>query len=167
MLGRVLSAPTLAMVMFAVATVLIDQTSKAVARTELIAGQPVSVLRGLLDLSLSFNTGAAFGIMPNSAPLLIVVGLVLIYAIVRLRDVGRERAGLRFGLGILLGGAVGNLVDRILPPHTVTDFISLKLTVAGQAHPWPTFNLADVAIVAGVLAVMLGMHRTGRGETSQ
>ncbi len=162
MFGRFVSTSTIAMIAISLSVVLIDQMTKAVARLQLMVGQPVRVIPKFFDLSLNFNNGAAFGILPNATPLLIIIAIVLVFAIVRLRAIGKKRLGLRLGLGLLMGGAVGNLIDRIIPPHTVTDFISLHISLAGIQHTWPNFNLADVAIVIGVLLVIFGVNRVER-----
>ena len=165
LLGRFMSSSTMGLALISLIVVFVDQATKSMARTHLIQGQPVRVIPGFLDLSLSYNSGAAFGIMPNATWLLVLIGFVLIHAIVRLRAIGKKHFGLRLGLGLLLGGAMGNLLDRINPPaHSVTDFISLHVNIAGTPHRWPNFNLADVAIVIGVIIVILGVHRAEKDE---
>lgn len=165
--GKYVSSSTVVLMAVSTLVLLIDQVTKSIARSELIPGQPVRVIPGFLDFSISYNTGAAFGILPNATPLLVIIGFVLIFSIVRLRSIGKQTVGLRLGLGLLLGGATGNLIDRTIPPHTVTDFISLHAEVAGVVHSWPNFNLADVAIVLGVIIVIYGVHRLDRGEPHQ
>lgn len=141
----------------AASTVVVDQVTKVIARNVLEIDQPVTVIPGFFDLRLSFNPGAAFGVMPNWAPLFIVVALVAIFAIVRLRRSGPDSRALAAGLGLLLGGALGNLIDRLLlPGREVTDFLSLHVRVGGQTHAWPTFNVADIAVVLG--AGLLFLH---------
>ncbi len=162
--GRFVSSSTIALSLIGLVVVVIDQATKALARGHLLLGQPVPVIPKFFDLSLSYNSGAAFGIMPNATPLLVLIGLVLIFAIVKLRGIGKKAFGLRLGLGLLLGGAVGNLIDRVMPSHMVTDFISLHLNLEGIQHSWPNFNLADVAIVTGVVIVILGVHRVERTD---
>jgi len=91
------------------------------------------------------------------APLFVLIGLVAIFAIVRLRRVGSASLGLSTGLGLLLGGALGNLIDRILfPGRGVTDFIELSVKLG--RHQWPTFNVADIAIVAGAILVLFHVY---------
>lgn len=139
----------------ALGVLIIDQVTKAIARTELGGGESVTVIPGFFDLSLTFNSGAAFGILPNWTPLFILIALVAIYAIAKLRKAGAESRLLSVGLGVLLGGAVGNLIDRIFTSqHAVTDFIDLHVTVGGQEYSWPTFNIADVAIFVGAVLVI-------------
>lgn len=133
----------------------VDQLTKLVARSSLEYDRPIAVIPGLFDLRLTYNPGAAFGALPDWAPLFIMVALVAVFAIVRL---GRVKAGSRtfsLGLGLLLGGALGNLVDRLATPsREVTDFLSFHVRFRGEVHSWPTFNLADAAIVVGVVIVL-------------
>jgi len=130
--------------------VLADQLTKLAARGCLKPDQPVRLIPGFLDLKLSYNSGAAFGVLPDWAPLFIIMAIVAVFAIVRLRRAtGRSRV-LAAGLGLLMGGALGNLIDRVASPtREVTDFLSFHVTVGGKMYAWPTFNLADIGIVAG------------------
>jgi signal peptidase II len=138
----------------AIDVVVIDQVTKYLARQSL-AHKVVTLIPGLLDLRLAFNTGAAFSVLPNWAPLFILIGLVAIYAIVKLRRVGSGSLWASLGLGMLLGGAMGNLIDRIaFPGRGVTDFIDLHV----GHNAWPTFNIADVAIVIGALLVLFHVY---------
>jgi signal peptidase II len=134
-----------------------DLASKIIAVSLLEGAAPVEVLPGLLTLRLVRNPGAAFGVAGGLTVIFSLVAAVVIVAI--LRTTRRLRsAPWAACLGLLLGGAVGNLVDRVfrspgpLRGHVV-DFLELP-------H-WPVFNLADSAIVlGGVLAVAL--TATGR-----
>jgi len=139
--------------------IVIDQLTKALARLYLANGRVVTIIPGFLDLRLAFNTGAAFGMLPNWAPLFIVVGLVAIYAIVRLRRSGTGSLCLSIGLGALLGGAIGNLIDRILfSSRGVTDFLELHIRSGGSFLAWPTFNIADAGIVVGAILVVIHVY---------
>ena len=128
-----------------------DQLSKAWALAALDDG-PVHLV-WTLRLNLSFNTGAAFGLAPGLVPLLIAVGLVLVIALLGL---GREAITTLPGtvaLGMVLGGALGNLADRLFRDHggAVVDFIDLRW--------WPVFNLADAAISCGVVLLVVNGWR--------
>lgn len=143
--------------MFAVAggSLVLDQAAKAAARLFLQPESSVALIPGFAYLRLSFNRGAAFGLMPSFGPLFIVIAIVAIYAIVRLRHAATTKS-LSVGLGLLLGGAVGNLLDRLVTPgRGVTDFIDLRLGHAATALSWPTFNIADAALVIGVFITLL------------
>jgi signal peptidase II len=137
----------------------LDQATKFLARHFMSLGESISIIPGFFHLTLNYNRGAAFGMAQGRddsggiAPLLIIITLVIIYAIVRLRGERARSRGLAVGLGLLLGGAVGNLIDRLAFGY-VTDFLDIGVTLGGKEHYWPTFNLADVAIVAGVVLFM-------------
>ncbi len=138
----------------AAGVVLVDQLTKLAARCWLDPDRPLRVIPGFFDLKLSYNSGAAFGVLPDWAPLFIIMALVAIYAVVRLRRAADGSRVLAAGLGLLMGGAVGNLIDRLTSPaREVTDFLSFHLTISGQTYAWPTFNVADIGIVAGVVMV--------------
>ncbi len=143
----------------ALAAIVLDQLTKALARLYLAPERPVRVIRGVFDLRLVFNTGAAFGMFPNWAPLFILAGLVAIYAIVRLRRSGAGSLCLSIGLGMLLGGAIGNLIDRILfASRGVTDFLEFHIKSGQAILAWPTFNFADAAIVIGAILVVIHVY---------
>ena len=142
----------------AIDVVVIDQVTKYLARQSL-AHKSVTLIPGFLDLRLAYNTGAAFSILPNWAPLFIIVGLVAIYAIVKLRRAGSGSLSASLGLGMLLGGAIGNLIDRIaFAGRGVTDFIDLHIRIKGSLSAWPTFNIADAAIVIGALLTLFHVY---------
>lgn len=141
--------------MTAIFAVIIDQVSKAVVRSFLPVGRSVEVIPGWFSLRLVENPGAAFGALGSWPPILILIGLAAIVAIVGMRKERSKSRELAIALGLLLGGAVGNLIDRLISGH-VTDFLDFGVTFGGEFHSWPTFNLADVAITAGVL--LLAYH---------
>jgi signal peptidase II len=122
-----------------------DQAIKATVEAHLFPGEEVDVL-GPLSLTLAHNRGVAFGLAGGAG-----IGLVLstavalgVIAFVFGRDPGRP--GMWVAAGLLAGGALGNLIDR-LAAGEVTDFI-----LVGS---WPAFNLADAAITAGVVLMVL------------
>lgn len=136
----------------AVAALALDGLSKVAVVAELEHREPIRTLGGLLTLTVSRNSGAAFSIGTGMTIVFTVIAVGVIVAI--LRTARRLRSlPWAISLGLLLGGATGNLVDRIvrspapLQGHVV-DWIELP-------H-WPVFNLADSAIVCGgALAVLL------------
>ncbi len=143
----------------AAAAVVADQVTKIAARTWLTPEQPVTVIPRFFDLKLSYNTGAAFGVLPDWAPLFIVIALAAIYTIVRLKNAADGSRVLAAGLGLLMGGAVGNLIDRLTSRFgEVTDFLSFHISIRGKTYAWPTFNLADIAIVAGAAIVLFYVY---------
>lgn len=137
----------------------LDVVTKVVAVAQLQGGDPVRLLGGGLYLVLYRNPGAAFSLGTGLTWLLTLIAVVVVIAIVRLAPRLRS-PGWAVGLGLVLGGALGNLVDRFfrspgpLRGHVV-DFLSL---LAPDGSVWPVFNLADSAIVSGgVLLVLLAI----------
>jgi signal peptidase II len=134
-----------------------DLVTKWLAVRELGDREPVDLFGGLLTLHLVRNAGAAFGVAQGLTIAFTVVAAAVVVVILRL---SRRLASLPWAvaLGLVLGGAVGNLVDRVFRAPApgrghVVDFLELP-------H-WPVFNLADSAIVsAGVLMVLLSLRGT-------
>lgn len=127
-------------VLVAVASLVLDLAAKQLALYRL-ADAPLSVIPGIFHLTLTFNRGAAFGLLSGQSALLAGVTLLLVAAAVLLypRLTGGHR-WLEGALGMILGGAVGNLVDRLRWGYVV-DFLDFRV--------WPVFNLADSFVVVG------------------
>ena len=140
--------------LIAALTLVADQVTKWLAMDGLAAYRP-EPLMPLVDLTLAFNTGAAFSFLANAAGwqrwLLSGIALaVALYLLHWLRGLAADRRFEAAGVGLILGGAVGNLVDR-LRLGGVVDFIDVHY---GGWH-WPAFNIADAAITVGVALVLL------------
>ena len=130
--------------------------------------QPVRILGGAIYLTETRNSGAAFSVGTGATIVLTLLAFAVVGVILRMA--GRMRsAGWAVALGLVLGGALGNLIDRIFRAPGVgrghvVDWISL---FAKDGHVWPIFNLADSAIVCGavLLAVLAlcGIEIDGRG----
>lgn len=110
------------------------------------------------------NTGAAFGIGANAGspivPLMLNVGAIAVFMVVVVYSV-RSAVGdrlLQTGLHLILGGAIGNLIDRFRF-GSVVDFLDFYVTVGGREHHWPAFNVADSAICIGIGLLFLDMKR--------
>lgn len=142
----------------AAAVVGLDQAAKHVASSRLETGESVSVLGDFIRLTLVHNTGAAFGLFPGSRVPFIIVSVLAIGVVLYLflRETYRSLAN-RVLLGCILGGAIGNLVDRIRLGWVV-DFIDIGF---GTAR-WPVFNVADSAVTLGVLLLAWNLARSGR-----
>ena len=146
----------------AAAVVALDVLTK-VWVVERLRGDTVELLGGALLIRQSRNPGAAFGIAGGATVLFSVVAVVVAAVIVR--TAGRLRSrGWAVALGLVLGGALGNLVDRVLRDPApfrgaVVDFIDFQV--------WPSFNVADSAIVVGgAIAVLLSMRGVEPTEPS-
>ena len=140
---------------------LLDQSSKQLAEAGLQLHQQIPLLP-FFNLTLAYNEGAAFSFLSDQggwqrwlfSGLALLVTLVLVPWMRRLRG---DEWLLAASLALIVGGALGNLVDRMLWGHVI-DFLDLHY---GQWH-WPAFNLADSAIVLGVSLFLLDTLRQGR-----
>ncbi|MGH3984364.1 MAG: signal peptidase II [Pseudonocardiaceae bacterium] len=146
----------------AAGTLLLDVLSKIAVVAVLEGRPPVELLGGGLYLIVYRNAGAAFSMATGFTWLLSLIALGVVVAIVRLAPRLRS-TGWALGLGLVLGGALGNLVDRLLRAPGplrghVVDFLSL---LAPDGSVWPVFNLADSAIVCGGVMLVL-LAATGR-----
>ncbi|PQV63931.1 signal peptidase II [Abditibacterium utsteinense] len=138
----------------AILSLLADQLSKIWIRSRLTEGDSLDFLPGVMHLEHVQNHGAAWGVLSGQKWLLILFTLVVIGVIVRsARDVTRRGALASLGFGLILGGAVGNLCDRILFGH-VTDFFDLDTSI-GALQTFPVFNVADSALSVGVILMLL------------
>lgn len=131
-----------------------DQVTKAWARATL-ADRDLTVISGVLDLRLTENSGAAFGLFPGRGTLLGLAAVVAVAVIIAAAESAANRYE-TVALGLILGGALGNLSDRVWKGSgfldgLVTDWIDLP--------NFPTFNLADSAITIGAALLLLGAVR--------
>ncbi len=145
-------------------TMVLDQLTKWWARAALPSGgKAVTVIENFFDWRLSYNTGSAFGLFGsvNGARIfLTIVGVVAIGAILwMVRQARDDQKRLVWALGCVAGGAIGNIIDRVLYGR-VTDFVVWKY----YEKEWPTFNVADVALVVGVGLLFLDMGKDGKGK---
>ncbi|WAH35515.1 signal peptidase II [Alicyclobacillus dauci] len=134
---------------------LLDQLVKWLVRANVPEGQTVTVIPNVLNIFHIQNVGGAFSIFPNQTWLFVLVALVVTVAVIVVERRFRPTLMMQFGLGFLLGGAVGNMTDRIIT-HSVTDFVSI---IIGQYH-FAIFNLADVAVDVGVLLLLINSFRS-------
>lgn len=135
-----------------------DQATKALAEAQIAPGEEIDVL-GPLGLTLTHNEGVAFGIAGGAGVPLVLFTLVALGVIAYVFSRAPTRKGMWVAVGLLAGGALGNLADRVRS-DAVTDFIDLP--------PWPPFNLADVSITAGVILLvaiyLFASHPGAAGE---
>ncbi len=131
-----------------------DQIAKAAVEVELVLGEDVEVL-GPLSLTLVHNRGVAFGLAGGAGLPLVLVGLAALGVVGYLFARDPAKPGMWVATGLLAGGAIGNLIDRIAS-GAVTDYIDVG--------SWPPFNLADVAVTLGVALLVLLYLREAERE---
>lgn len=140
----------------AVAAFTLDQASKIWIRASLPIGEARELWPGWLHLEHVQNRGAAWGVLSGQKWLLILFTLLIVGLILRsAREVAARGALAAMGFGLILGGAVGNLFDRILLGH-VTDFFDLDTPIAAL-QTFPVFNIADSALSVGVILMLASL----------
>jgi signal peptidase II len=141
------------------ATYLADRLTKVLAERSLAGRPPLELIPGVLSLTYTTNSGGAFG-LARSAPLLFAGATVVVAAAIVVASGRLTRLPVAIALGLILGGALGNLTDRAIHGSGlsggVTDFIDL--------HVWPVFNLADSAIVVGAIVLAASGWARDRGD---
>jgi len=154
------AVPRIRWIWFVLAVLAVDQLSKFVVERFTALGSVRVVIPGYFNLVHTNNPGVAFGLLADSespwmTSLLIAFSTAVMVFLVWLLVTGRAGARLgQAGMALILGGAAGNVMDRLLR-RSVTDFIDFHL----RSHHWYTFNVADSAIVVGAGMVLLELFR--------
>ena len=138
----------------AAVVVTVDQVTKQVVTHSLERGESVDVFFGL-ELTNTRNTGVAFGALEGSGAIVAALIALVLVALLVYFATHADRAWLWLPVGMLLGGAIGNLVDRATE-GAVIDFI--------DPVAWPAFNMADVSIVLGVAALLYVLEAAPAGR---
>ena len=147
----------------AAAVVALDQATKAMVKSRLPLHESVTVIPGFVDFTHVRNTGAAFGMLNNidfayKPAVMVIVALIALGAVASyaLTLPATQRIA-RYGLALILGGAIGNLIDRATMGYVV-DFVDVYWR---GVHFW-AFNVADSAITVGVVLMLLDVLGVGR-----
>lgn len=147
--------------MYLVALILLflDQLSKYLIKQNMSHTESIPIIKSIFHITYIENTGIAFGLFPRGGSLFTIISLVIISVIIfferrKLLKLAREK----FCLGLILGGALGNLIDR-LRFGFVVDFLDFRI--------WPVFNLADSAVCIGgiLMAFFLLRKRPGKEKS--
>ncbi|MCR5175964.1 MAG: signal peptidase II [Anaerovibrio sp.] len=137
----------------------LDQLAKGYVTASMHLGQSVPVVDDFFYITYVLNPGAAFGLFEHQRLIFILVALLLLGLAVYFRkQLVQETVLIQYGVGLLLGGAVGNLYDR-LQSGLVVDFFDFRF--------WPVFNIADVAICLGAGFVMFDMLFRRDGDDTE
>lgn len=138
----------------------VDRLTKVLAEVHLQGHPPVEVIPGVFQLRFTTNPGGAFGLFGGLTWLFVAVSVVVVVAVV-LASRHVPATATAVGLGLILGGALGNLTDRLIRGSgfsgEVVDFLDFRV--------WPVFNLADTALVTGAaILVIAGLRRDPHTE---
>lgn len=138
----------------------LDQLTKKYVVNNVAYRASLPIIDSILNVTYVKNSGSAFGLFPEHTRLFIIGTIILVLILITyLRDLIRESMKVYIGLALGVGGALGNLMDRMRLGYVV-DFIDI--------HIWPIFNVADVAILIGSALIFIGAisHNSGgeRGD---
>ena len=157
--------------LLSLAIILLDAWTKWMVSAHIDMHDSISLIPNLFQLVHVRNTGAAFGIGANAqsaiGPLLLNIGAIGVFFVVvayAFRTAVTDRL-LQVGLHLILGGAIGNLIDRFRLGYVV-DFLDVYLNWGGQPHHWPAFNVADSAICIGIGLLFLDMRKKPEERTN-
>ncbi len=147
----------LILIVVAPGVLLIDQLSKYFISTYFLPHQPVAILKNFFQINYIKNAGAAFGLLSNLSspvrtPLFLGISILAILMILFFfSKLEAQQSFLSFSLSLVMGGALGNFVDRIRLGYVI-DFLDLHWY---DYYHWPAFNIADLAITIGVILLLL------------
>ncbi|MEZ4440277.1 MAG: signal peptidase II [Polyangiaceae bacterium] len=159
------------LIVVTVVNLVADLWTKHWAKThfESVRARRVVVVEDFMNFIFAKNRGGAWGLLQDETealrrPFFLIVSVAAIVFIVSLyRKLQKGQVALKWGLPLVLGGALGNLVDRVRYGYVV-DFIDVYMTVDGKVSHWPTFNVADISICVGVALMAIDMF-TSRKTT--
>ena len=131
------------LIIVALLIIIFDQFTKTIIRKNLSSGETVSIIDGFVQLKGVENSGGAFGLFPGSHIFLLSISvIVVVIAVIYWLTNRPNEMIMTISFGLIIGGALGNMIDRLLF-NNVTDFIDFRF--------WPVFNIADLAIVVGMI----------------
>ena len=126
--------------------VFIDQVSKFYIQTHMMLGISIPVIQDIFHITYILNAGAAFGLFENQTVFFVIIAICMVIAAIYFYPrIPKQYSLLRFGTGLIVGGAIGNVIDRIKTGYVV-DFFDFRI--------WPIFNIADIGIVCGVSCII-------------
>ncbi len=136
--------------------ILLDQLVKLYIQSTMLPGMSFPIIQDVFHITFVLNPGAAFGILANQQFFFIGIGIaILLAAVYYYPMLKKQDIWIRYGAALLLGGAVGNLIDRIRY-GVVIDFFDFRI--------WPVFNVADIAIVVGVGCIIYALLFRGERD---
>lgn len=144
----------------------LDQWTKSLVETRVPLGgsyTPFPALEPYFNIVHLTNTGAAFGLFRGGASFFIIIAVIVIVGLlIFARHLNQGDWLIRLALGLQLGGATGNLIDRLQQDGHVTDFLLFTLPVGDRVYQWPAWNVADAGIVVGTILLAILLLRDDR-----
>ncbi len=134
--------------------IIIDQLSKYFVERFIDLNQSIIIIKNFFNLTYIHNSGAAWGMLKNSAILLILISIIILIIIITQLNKFKKNVKNIMALGLLIGGLLGNLIDRIFFSY-VKDFFDFNIF----GYNYPIFNIADIAVVIGVILLNIAVFR--------
>lgn len=135
--------------LLAVVIVIIDQLSKFYIQGHMVIGMSTPVIQDVFHITYILNPGAAFGLFEHQTAFFVIIAICMcLAAIYFYPQIPKHHQLVRAGMGLMVGGAIGNVIDRINTGYVV-DFFDLRI--------WPIFNIADIGIVCGVGCIIFSI----------
>lgn len=139
----------MSIVFLIIGIILIDQLSKFYIQQTMTIGMSHPIITDVFHITYILNPGAAFGILENQRLFFIFIAIVMIFVVAYIYPkIPSNSSLLRLGVALLVGGAIGNVIDRVKFGYVV-DFFDFRI--------WPIFNIADITIVIGVTLIIYSM----------
>lgn len=143
--------PNYKIYLLSILVIIIDQITKLIIMNNMKIGEEIVVIKKFFSILYVTNTGAAFSILENSTTLIIIISLFCLALIVSLLKKEKDITPIKvISFGILIGGMISNLIDRVFYKNVV-DFISFNII----NYRFPVFNIADIGITIGVFLYLL------------
>ncbi len=134
---------------FAIFVILFDQASKLFIQYKMEIGESIPVIKGIFHITYIENPRTSFGLFEYNNSFFVIAALISVILVILIykKIIFRKDTFMHIPLTLVLGGAVGNLIDRVRIDGRVIDFIDFRI--------WPVFNFADTAIVCGMLILLI------------
>lgn len=143
--------PNYKIYLLSILVIIIDQITKLIIMNNMKIGEEIVVIKKFFSILYVTNTGAAFSILENSTTLIIIISLFCLALIVSLLKKEKDITPIKIiSFGILIGGMISNLIDRVFYKNVV-DFLSFNII----NYRFPVFNIADIGITIGVFLYLL------------
>lgn len=131
---------------------ILDQVIKIIINNTFLENTLKIVISGFFYITKTFNTGGAWSILSNQTWFLIIAGLILLIYIISIIKSFKINKRNKWGFGLLIGGILGNLIDRIIYGHVI-DYLAFNII----NYQFPVFNLADICIVLGTFLIIISV----------
>lgn len=143
--------------------IMVDLILKFIVSAKLVENDIIKVIPNFFSIYYLKNTGAAFSILQDSTPFLVILSALILLVLNNYIDKEKDLNKIsEISLGMVIGGIFGNMIDRIIN-HSVTDFISFRIF----NYNFPVFNIADIGITVGVFLLLISVLKDCRKEKNR